>query len=352
MKMKSTKHKWVTLVLSGLMAVGLTACGGGGNASAPATSSEKPQEQAASAYPEKPISIIAPSGAGGGLDKTARSLTKILQQTNLVTKTMTVENKPGGGQSVGLADFVTQDTKNSYKLLLPSTPIVINHLKKDGNSPFSHNDMTPLAQLTKDYGAIVVRADSKYKDLQSLFNDLKADPSKFTIAGGSAPGSLDHLTIMMPAVKAGIDPKKIKYISYDGGGEAIAALLGGNADVLATDVSGSGEFVKAGKIRVLAVSSPERLTGLFQETPTYKEAGYDTELVNWRGVFGPKDMSPDAVAFWQDKLKALSQTDEWKQELAANSWDDGYKNADDFKKYLDEQEKMFKDILTQLGMQK
>ncbi|MBH0333708.1 transporter [Brevibacillus brevis] len=344
MKKSNIWTKWSGVLLTTAMALSLAACGGGGGQTA--------SSGGASTYPEKPISVIAPSGAGGGLDKTARSLAKVMSATKLVDKTISVENKPGGGQAVGLADFVTQDKKNNYKLLLPSTPIVINNVKKEGNSPYSYKDMTPLAQLTKDYGAIVVAADSPYKDLKSLLDAIKADPTKVTVAGGSAPGSLDHLTFLMPAVKAGIDPKSVKYISYDGGGEAIASLLGGNADVLATDVSGSGEYLKSGKVRILGVSSPERLKGMFKDIPTYKESGYDTELINWRGVFGPKDMTPDAVAYWEQKLKAMTETPEWKAELEANGWDDGYKNGADFKSYLGEQEKMFKEILGLLGMAK
>ncbi|MGF9906330.1 Bug family tripartite tricarboxylate transporter substrate binding protein [Brevibacillus porteri] len=344
MKKSNKWTKWTGVLLTTAMALSLAACGGGGGQTA--------SSGGASTYPEKPISVIAPSGAGGGLDKTARSLAKVMSATKLVDKTISVENKPGGGQAVGLADFVTQDKKNNYKLLLPSTPIVINNVKKEGNSPHSYNDMTPLAQLTKDYGAIVVAADSPYKDLKSLMDAIKADPTKVTVAGGSAPGSLDHLTFLMPAVKAGIDPKAVKYISYDGGGEAIASLLGGNADVLATDVSGSGEYLKSGKVRILGVSSPERLKGMFKDIPTYKESGYDTELINWRGVFGPKDMTPDAVAYWEQKLKAMTETPEWKAELEANGWDDGYKSGADFKSYLGEQEKMFKEILSLLGMAK
>ncbi|OUQ89103.1 transporter [Brevibacillus brevis] len=344
MKKSNKWTKWSGVLLTTTMALSLAACGGSGG--------QTVSSGGASTYPEKPISVIAPSGAGGGLDKTARSLAKVMSATKLVDKTISVENKPGGGQAVGLADFVTQDKKNNYKLLLPSTPIVINNVKKEGNSPHSYKDMTPLAQLTKDYGAIVVAADSPYKDLKSLLDAIKADPTKVTVAGGSAPGSLDHLTFLMPAVKAGIDPKSVKYISYDGGGEAIASLLGGNADVLATDVSGSGEYLKSGKVRILGVSSPERLKGMFKDIPTYKESGYDTELINWRGVFGPKDMTPDAVAYWEQKLKAMTETPEWKAELEANGWDDGYKNGADFKSYLGEQEKMFKEILGLLGMAK
>lgn len=339
------KNKLSVALLTGIMAVSLTACGGG----AQKTSSNKATD---SKYPEKPITVIAPSGAGGGLDVTARALTKVLAETKLLSQTMTVENKPGGGQSVGLAEFVTQDKKDSYKLLLPSTPIIINHLKKEGNSPYSFQDMIPLAQLTKDYEVIAVKPDSKYKDLKSLMADLKADPKKLTVAGGSSPGSLDHLGFMMPAVKAGVDAKQVKYIAYDGGGQAIASLLGGNADVLSTDVSGTLEYLKAGKVRVLAVSSPARLSGEFKDIPTYKEAGFDTELTNWRGVFGPKEMSQDAVKYWEEKFKALTQTAEWKQALQTNGWDDGYKNSADFTKYLGEQEKMLQEVLASLGMTK
>ena len=340
--------------MSGILALSVTACGSAAKTTDTAQKSgeAKKTDTKTSNYPEKPITIVAPSGAGGGLDTTARSLTKVLSDTKLLSQTMTVENKPGGGQAVGLAEFATKDKKDNYRLFLPSTPIIINHLKKDGNSPYTYTDITPLAQLTKDYEVIAVAPNSKYQDLKSLFDDMKADPKKLTIAGGSAPGSLDHLGIMMPALKAGVDVKALKYNAYDGGGEAIAALLGNNADVLCTDVSGTMEYLKAGKVKVLGVSSPERLGGLFKDIKTYKEQGLDTELINWRGVFGPKEMTPEAVKFWGEKIKAMTQTDEWKKELQKNGWDDGYKNAEDFQKYLADQEKVIKEVLTSLGIQK
>lgn len=357
--MTTNIKKWGGLLLTGMLAVSLSACGTSTPAQAPAgdkaaggTTEKKEAPAAASKYPEKPITVIAPSGAGGGLDKTARSLTKALNSSKLITQTMTVENKPGGGQAVGLAEFVTQDKKNPYRIFLPSAPIIINNLKKEGNSPHSFRDMTPLAQLTKDYGAIVVRADSKFKDLKSVMEQFKADPKSLTLAGGSAPGSQDHLIAMLPAVKAGADPKKIKYVSYDGGGEAMTALLGGNADVLSTDISGVGEYLKSGKVRVLGVSSPTRLGGDFKDIPTYKEQGIDAEFIIWRGIFGGKDMPADVVKFWDDQIKALMQTEDWKKELQANGWEDGYKNSAEFKTFLEQQEKLIKEILDALGMSK
>ncbi len=352
--MSLKKANWKVGVFTVLMAVGLTACGSGGGTEPPKASNEpaKGTEVSASKYPEKPLVVVAPSGAGGGWDKTARSLTKVLGETKLVDQTMTVENKPGGGGAVFMAEYATQDTKNPYKLFVNSPPILINNLKKEGNSPFGYKDATPLAQLTKDYGAIVVKADSKYGDVTTLLNDLKADPKKLTIAGGSAPGSMDHLIAVLPAYKFGIDPKALKYVSYDGGGEAIAALLGGNADVIATDISSVTEYLKAGKVKVLAVTSAEKLSGDLKDVPTLKESGVDAEFTIWRGVFGPKEMSADELAYWEKTLAALNEKEEWKKELQANAWEAEYKSSADFSKFLGEQEVLIKDLLAALNMSK
>ncbi|MFJ7734758.1 tripartite tricarboxylate transporter substrate binding protein [Lysinibacillus sp. NPDC097287] len=339
--------KWGSVLASGALVLSLAACGGSSSSS---EADDNNKEKVA--YPEKPFTINAPSGAGGGLDTTARSLTKVLADTGLVTQAITVENKPGGGQAVGIADFMNQDSKDPYRLYLPSVPLIINNLKKEGNSPYSYKDLTPLAQLTKDYGAIVVPADSKYKDLQSLFEDLKSNPDSLSLAGGSAPGSQDHLVAMLPAVKAGVDATKIKFISYDGGGEAMTALIGGHAEVLATDISGTGEYLKAGKIRVLGVSSPERLTGIFADIPTYKEAGIDAEFTIWRGLFGPKEMPDYAVDFWDETLTEMTQTPEWETALETNGWENGYKNSEEFAGFLAEQEILIQEILESLNMQK
>lgn len=336
--MSLKKRLWKTGAFTLLTAVALTACGG--------------KESGGSSYPEKPIVVVAPSGAGGGWDKTARSLTKILAEAKLVDQTMTVENKPGGGGAVYMAEYATQESKNPYKLIVSSPPIIINNLKKEGNSPYGYKDTTPLAQLTKDYGAIVVASDSKYSDIKSLLDDIKADPSKITVAGGSAPGSMDHVITVLPAYKYGIDPKTVKYVSYDGGGEAIAALLGKNADAIGTDISSAAEYLKAGKVKVLAVTSAERLAGDFKDIPTLKESGIDAEFTIWRGVFGPKEMKDDELAFWEKTLKSLNDAEAWKKELQANAWEPEFKGSADFEKFLGEQEVLIKDVLNALGMAK
>ncbi|WP_374723968.1 Bug family tripartite tricarboxylate transporter substrate binding protein [Calidifontibacillus erzurumensis] len=343
MKMK----KLASIFLSGVLALSLAACGSGGEKASTSSKSE-----GTSGYPEKPITIVAPSGAGGGWDLTARAVAKVLTETKLVDQTITVENKPGGGGAVFMAEYATKDKNNPYRLSIWSPPILINNDKKEGNSPYGFRDTTPLAQLTRDYGAIVVNADSPFQDLKSALDAIKADPTKVTVAGGSAPGSMDHLVAILPAFKYGIDPKVVKYVSYDGGGEAIAALLGGNADLIATDASAIGEYVKAGKVRVLAVSSTERLGGELADVPTFKELGIDAEFTIWRGIFGPKEMKENEVAYWNETLQALTESEAWLKELEANGWQSEYKNSEDFKKFLEEQDQLIIELLTALGMAK
>ncbi|MGC6589289.1 Bug family tripartite tricarboxylate transporter substrate binding protein [Paenibacillus sp. Dod16] len=333
------KRTGFTIIASALvLAMSLTACSTSGSSTGD--------------YPKKPFIVTAPSGAGGGWDKTARSLTKVLTETKLIEQTMTVENKPGGGGTVFLAEYVAKDNEDPYKLFVSSPPILINNLKKEGNSPFGYKDVTPLAQMTKDYGAIAVPANSKFTDLQSLIDAIKADPTSVTLAGGSAPGSMDHLISVLPAFKSGVDPRTVKYLSYDGGGEAIAALLGNNADAIGTDISSLGSYLKAGKIKILAVTSTERLGGDFADVPTLKELGLDAEFTIWRGVFGPKGLTEEQLAFWDKTLKALSENEAWQKELVANDWASEYRNAADFKAFLEEQERDVQELLTALGMQK
>ncbi|MEH7332558.1 tripartite tricarboxylate transporter substrate binding protein [Neobacillus drentensis] len=338
--------------ISAVMCAGALALSLGACSSKETASSGSSKKEAAPSYPTKAISVVAPSGAGGGWDLTARSFTKVLSETKLVSQPLTVENKPGGGGAVFMAEYATQQAANNEMLFVNSPPIIINNLKKEGNSPYGYKNTTPLAQLTKDYGAIVVKKDSKFTDLKSLLDEVKKDPSKLTFAGGSAPGSMDHLISILPAFKYGVDPTKIKYVSYDGGGEAITSLLGGNADVIGTDASSVKEFLKAGKVRVLAVTAADRLGGDFKDVPTAKEQGVNAEFTIWRGVFGPEKMSKEAKSYWETTIDKLVKSPEWKTEVETQGWELEYKNSADFTKFLGEQEKQVQQLLEALGMQK
>nr|WP_106783951.1 tripartite tricarboxylate transporter substrate binding protein [Lysinibacillus timonensis] len=342
------KKKFINLFAMLILSIVLAACGSNSSNS----STNGGADSSASSYPENNIVIVAPSGAGGGWDLTARSIAKIMSETKLVEKAITVENRAGGGGAVFMAEYATKEAANDHMLMTKSPPIIINNLKAEGNSPYGYKDTTPLAQLTKDYGAIVVKADSTFNSLTELLDAIKADPSSITLAGGSAPGSMDHLVGILPAYAYGIDPKIVKYVSYDGGGEAIAALLGSNADVIATDASAIGEYVKSGDVKVLAVSSTERLTGVLEDVPTFKELGIDAEFTIWRGLFGPKDMSEEAFNYWTTKLGEMVETEEWQSELERNGWQHEYRNAEEFSTFLQEQEVVIGDLLKALDMHK
>lgn len=334
------RKKLLTLFSAAALTLSLAACSDSGTSS---------KEE----YPKNNLTIVAPSGAGGGWDLTARAIGKVMNETGLIEKAITIENKPGGGGAVFMATYATKEAKNDHMLMVKSPPILINNLKAEGNSPYGYKDTTPLAQVTKDFGAIVVRADSPYTSLTELLDAIKADPTAITMAGGSAPGSMDHLITILPAFEYGIDPKSVKYVSYDGGGEAMAALLGNNADAIGTDISTVTSYVKSGDVRVLAVTSPEKveIEGL-ENIPTLYDLGIETEFTIWRGIFGPKDMSESAKNYWVEKLTALNEKEEWKEELKRNGWEQDFRVGDDFTKFLEEQEGTITEILTALGMQK
>ncbi|WP_277584658.1 tripartite tricarboxylate transporter substrate binding protein [Psychrobacillus antarcticus] len=349
------KSKWLLFLMLSVLSVLLIACsdsneGAISNESETAVATDKNED--VGYEPEKPVVIYAPGGAGGGLDTTARAVTKVMEQTKLVAQPFSVENVPGGGQTTGLSQFITNDPTNEGKLLLPSAPIVINYLRNEAASPYSYADMKPIAQLTTDYGAIVVKADSPYQTLEELYTAINADTSSITFAGGSGAGSMDHIIAMMPAIEVGTDPKAIKYISYDAGGDAMVALLGGHSDALTTGISEVGQYLEAGEVRILGVSSPERLDGIFSEVLTFKESGYDAEFTNWRGLFAVKDISDEAVKYWEDHIEQMVETPEWQSELEKNSWGNGFKKSDDFTAYLQEQDKVVLKILKEMGMAK
>ncbi|WP_050183830.1 Bug family tripartite tricarboxylate transporter substrate binding protein [Domibacillus robiginosus] len=339
--------KLMVPILAAALTLGTAACSNSGEEKAAGG-----QGGSSSSYPEKAIAFSVPSGAGGGLDTTGRSLSNLFSSEGIVDSTITVENNPGGGQVVGTVEFANKDKGNDYRLLIASTPFILNHVKKEGNSPVSFRDITPIARLVTEYDVLAVPADSKYDTLEALFADLKKDPTSISFAGGSGPGSFDHLNAIYPAMKAGVDVKGLKYISFDGGGEALTSLLGGNADVISSDVSSVYEYVKAGKVKILGISAPERLEGEFAEIPTYKEQGIDAELTNWRGIYGPAEMSEDAKAYWEEKVAQLVDTEAWKNELEKQGWQDGYMASEDFIKLMEEEEAMYKEIYEDLGMAK
>lgn len=339
---------YVFTALAVILLVLLSACSSSPSA-APGSQDSQPQQSAGSKYPDKPIIVIAPAGAGGGWDLTARTTAKVLTEEKLVPVSMPVENRTGGGGAIALEYVVNEKKGDGNTLVVYSPPLLLIHL--NGTTPKSFRDLTPLAQLFTDYQIIAVKADSKYTDINQLMEDLRQNPQAVTVGGASAPGSMDHLSFMLPAFKAGVSIKDVPYVSFPGGAELTAALLGGSIEVASTGVGELVGQLEAGTIRALAITAPQRYTDpRLKDIPTLKEMGIDAEFEVWRGIFGPPDMPEDAKAFLSDALEKMVQTQAWKDALAQYNWAPAYRNAEEFAAFLESQEAQMAELLQIMGL--
>ncbi|WP_068673170.1 tripartite tricarboxylate transporter substrate binding protein [Oceanobacillus sp. Castelsardo] len=299
--------------------------------------------------PEESIEIVAPAGAGGGWDTTARMAAQVFTEEGIIDENIGVVNKEGGGGAVGWA-YIAGFEGNAHKLFVASPPLVFIPL--NGQSEYSHEDFTPLANLIADYAAFAVRDDAEWDNLNDLFEDMKEDPESITVVGTSSPGSMDHMQFVQIAKAAGVDITKIKYVSaQDAGG--LTQILNGSADVYSTGVAETVEQVKAGNIKVLGVTSEERLEGeILEDFPTAIEQGIDETFINWRGFFGPANMDPAAVAYYEEKFKELSDSDAFAEIRAQFGWDELYMNSEEYSQFLDEQREEVQVLLDELGLAK
>jgi putative tricarboxylic transport membrane protein len=292
------------------------------------------------------LKIMAPAAPGGGWDQTARSMQQALTQSGVV-KNVQVTNVPGAGGTIGLAQFVNGAKGDGGQLMVNGYVMVGAILTN--KSPVSLEQTTPIARLTAEYEAIVVPADSPIKTAKDLAAAIKADPGKVTWAGGSA-GGVDHIAAALFAKAAGADPTKINYVPFSGGGEALAAILGGK---VTAGISGYGEFesqIKAGKLRLVGVTSPNRLPNV--DGPTLKEQGVDLEIANWRSVVAAPGISADQKKALVDTIDKMVKSKEWQDLLKQKGWDDAYLSGDPFAKQLNEDVARTREVLMSVGLVK
>ncbi|WNZ14293.1 tripartite tricarboxylate transporter substrate binding protein [Streptomyces sp. 11x1] len=290
------------------------------------------------------LRFMVPNTPGGGYDITARTAAKNAEDAGL-THNIEVFNLPGAGGTVGLSRLVSEHGNGRLAM---SMGLGVVGAVRSNDAPKTLADTTPIARLTEEQDVVVVAKDSPYKTIDDLVGAWKDDPGKLPVGGGSAPGGPDHLAPMLMAQAAGIAPKDVNYIPFDGGGELLASILG---DKVAFGVSGVGEYldqIKAGELRLLAVTGPERVRGL--DAPTLQEAGYDVNFTNWRGIVAPPGLT-DAE---RDKLtrliEELHDSPEWRQSLKQNGWDDAFLTGDAFGDFLDAQDRRVVSVLKELGL--
>jgi putative tricarboxylic transport membrane protein len=297
------------------------------------------------AQPMDELTLIAPAAPGGGWDGTARAMAEVLQQAGLV-KSVKVENVPGAGGTVGLAQFAKKT--GDAKTVMVSGLVMVGAVLTN-KSPVGLDKITPLARLTSEWQAIAVPASSDIKSVADLTKKLKENTAAVTWGGGSAGGT-DHITAALFAKAVGADPSKINYIAHSGGGEAMASIIGGHVTLGLNSVSELEPQVKAGKLRWIAISSEQRMPGI--DAPTFKEAGVDLVLGNWRAVIGAPELSEADKKKLVDLFDQMAKSEQWKKKLQEKAWLDNYLSGAAFDAYLKEENARITDILKSVGLVK
>ena len=274
--------------------------------------------------------IMAPANPGGGFDTIARTLGEALQASGQA-KNVVVENKAGAGGAIGMAQFVNNEKGNPNALLVAGA-VTVGALETN-KSPVNFGMVTPISRLMGEFNVIVVPAASPYKSIKDLMAAYKANPGSVSIGGGSA-GGIDHIMASLMSEKAGVDPDKLNYIPFAGGGEGKAAILGNQ---IAAYISGYGELadlIKAGKVRALGISAATRNPDI--PVPTLREQGTDVVVYNWRGVFGAPGINAAQKATLIKAVEAAVKSPTWKAKAEKFEWLDMLQSGDSFKAFLDE----------------
>ena len=297
---------------------------------------------AIAAHAQPSLKMMIPANPGGGWDQTGRQLAGAMQSAKVVSSVQ-FENKGGAGGTIGLAQFVNS-AKGDPNALMMGGMVMIGSIYLD-NAPVNLTMVTPIARLTGEYEAIVVPTNSPHKTMADLIKAFKANPGSVAWGGGSAGGT-DHILVGLLAKATGVDPAKINYVPFKGGGEAVAAIVGGH---VTAGVSGVGEFaeqVKGGRMRALGVSAPSRVDGI----GTLKEQGLDVELANWRGVFGAPGITTPQRDALVKLVKAATDSAAWKATLEKFGWAPIFLAGDDYKKFVEEDTKRIAGIIDSLGI--
>jgi putative tricarboxylic transport membrane protein len=301
---------------------------------------------ATSAFAQMELKIIAPAAPGGGWDQTARSIQQALIAEKLV-KSAQVINIAGAGGTVGLAQFVNGAKGDGNQLMVNGFVMVGAILMN--KSPVSISQITPIAKITEEVQIMVVPANSPIKNVKDLAEAVKKDVAKVTFAGGSA-GGVDHIMAALFVGAAGADAAKVNYVAFSGGGESLAAILGGK---VTAGISGLSEYegqIKAGKLRAIGVTSAQRLPG--SDIPTFKEQSVDLVLTNWRSVFGAPGINDAQKKTLAELVEKLVKSAAWKDILKQKGWDDAYMPADQFTKFLAEEQTRVTAVMKTVGLVK
>ena len=290
------------------------------------------------------IKMMIPANPGGGWDTTGRALGKALHDAK-VADTVTYDNKGGAAGALGLAQFVN-GSKSDPNAMMVMGQVMLGGIIT-GKPPVNLSTATPLARLTSEYNVFVLPANSPFKSMKEVIEQLKKDPGSVKWGGGSR-GSTEHIAAAMIAREAGVDASKINYVAFRGGGEATAAILGGNVTIGGSGYSEFSEYIAAGKMKAVAVTSGTRLKGV--NVPTLKEQDINVEIGNWRGVYGAPGITPDQAKALIEMVVKATKSKAWAEALEKNSWTPALLTGAEFAKFVDNDFASLRATMVKSGM--
>jgi len=290
------------------------------------------------------LKMMIPANPGGGWDTTGRALGKALQEAG-VASSVSYDNKGGAAGAIGLAQFAN-GTKGDPNALMVMGAVMLGGIIT-GKPPVGLDKVTPLARLTSEYNVFVLPADSPLKTMKDVVEQMKKDPGSVKWGGGSR-GSTEHIAAAMIAREVGVDPSKINYVAFRGGGEATAAILGSNVTVGGSGYSEFAEYISSGKMRAIAVTSETRLKGI--DVPTMKEQGINVVIGNWRGVYGAGGITPEQRKALTDMIVKATKSKSWTDALEKNGWTPALMPGAPFEKFVDDEFASLRAVMAKSGM--
>jgi putative tricarboxylic transport membrane protein len=270
-------------------------------------------------------------------------------EKKLVDTPVAVLNKPGGGNTIAW-NYLNSRAGDGHYLMVANLNLSLGHLT--GTTPYSYRDFTPVCIMFHEYVAFAVRADSPIRDGRDLIEKLKKDPGGASFGLSSVLGGGNHVATALAMRAGGIDVKKLRVVVFDSAAKAMTAMLGGHLDVVAASASVPVPHIEGGKVRIIAVSAPRRLAGVYANAPTWREQGADAAFSNYRGFIGPKGLPPAHVAFWERTLAVVDQDPAWRADLERNQLTADFTNGRDARKYWDDLAGPLKGVLEDLGLSK
>jgi putative tricarboxylic transport membrane protein len=333
MRTASLRKLTVGAVAAGLVLTGCGTTAEGGSASGGGGSG-----------PIEGLRFMVPNSAGSGYDTTARAVAAVMEDEEIATG-IEVFNLEGAGGTVGLQRLVNEEG-NADMLMQMGLGVVGAQFSNQSEATLDQT--TPVAKLIEEAEAIVVPGDSPFETLDDLVEAWSADPGNVPVGGASNPGGPDHLTPMLLAQEVGVEPTDVNYVAYDGGGELLAGILGGDVQFAATGIGEVTESAEAGDVRILAVTSEDAVEGV--DAPTLTDEGIDLVFTNWRGIVAPPGISGDDTEKWVDAVTEMHDSEAWQTALEDNGWTDSFVTGDDFGSFLEEETGRVEDVMTQLGL--